>query len=92
MAALHIGVAVAVAVVGAHGIDDGLRHIDWIERQLDQSIMMPDEQVQAAREQRAQQAQAQQQMEMANQAADAVQKVSQAAGNADVTDAFSGYA
>jgi bbp21 len=59
---------------------------------VDQSIMLPEEQVQAVREQRAQQAQAQQQMEVANQAAEAMQKVSQAAGNADVTDAFSGYA
>jgi|GEM_PF-4950311 hypothetical protein len=31
-------------------------------------------------------------MEVANQAAEAMQKVSQAAGNADVMDAFSGYA
>lgn len=31
-------------------------------------------------------------MEVANQAAEAMQKVSQAASNADVTDAFSGYA
>lgn len=59
---------------------------------VDQSIMMPDEQVQAVREQRAQQQQQAQQMEMAGQAADAMQKVSQAAGNADVTEAFSGYA
>lgn len=59
---------------------------------VDQSIMLPEEQVQAVREQQAQQAQAQQQMEVANQAAEAMQKVSQAAGNADVMDAFSGYA
>lgn len=59
---------------------------------VDQSIMLPDEQVQAVREQRAQQQQQAQQLEMANQAADAVQKVSQAAGNTDATEAFSGYA
>jgi len=59
---------------------------------VDQSIMLPEEQVQAVREQRAQQQQQAQQMEMANQAAEAMQKVSQAAGNADVTEAFSGYA
>lgn len=59
---------------------------------VDQSIMLPDEQVQAVREQRAQQQQQAQQLEMAGQAADAVQKVSRAAGNTDVTEAFSGYA
>ena len=59
---------------------------------VDQSIMLPEEQVQAVREQRAQQAQAQQQMEVASQAVDMMHKASQAAGNADVTDAFSGYA
>ena len=59
---------------------------------VDQSIMLPEEQVQAVREQRAQQAQAQQQMEVASQAVDMMHKASQASGNADVTDAFSGYA
>ena len=59
---------------------------------VDQSIMLPEEQVQAVREQRAKQAQAQQQMEVASQAVDMMQKASQASGSADVTDAFSGYA
>ena len=59
---------------------------------VDQSIMLPEEQVQAVREQRAQQQQQAQQMEMAGQAVDMMQKASQAAGNADVTEAFSGYA
>ncbi|AZR58579.1 portal protein [Eikenella corrodens] len=59
---------------------------------VDQSIMLPEEQVQAVREQRAQQAQAQQQMEVASQAVDMMHKASQASGSADVTEAFSGYA
>ena len=59
---------------------------------VDQSIMLPEEQVQAVREQRAQQQQQAQQMEAASQAVDMMQKASQAAGNADVTEAFSGYA
>ena len=58
---------------------------------VDQSIMLPDDDVQALREQRSQQQQAQAQSEMLNQAADTAQKMGNAVGQEAVTDMFSGY-
>lgn len=58
---------------------------------IDQSLIVPDEQVQAVREQRAQQQQAQQQAEMVNQAADTMQKLGSANKDAGSMDGLTGY-
>lgn len=59
---------------------------------LDPRIIVPEDQVQAMRAQRAKQQQATQQAELANQHADTAQKVAQAAqAQPDVMSAFSGY-